>query len=326
MNASEQSDRLLDAERIDQEFASDVLKGLSASHKSLPCRWFYDARGSDLFEQITRLSEYYPTRSEIEILERRAAEIAEIGPADGVMVEFGSGSSRKTEILLSALPDLAAYAPIDVSAPALEDAERRLAARFPKLRVLPVTGDFSGELNLPSALPQARRLGFFPGSTIGNFQPAAARDLLEAFSRLLGDGANLIVGVDLRKSLDILLPAYDDREGVTAEFNRNLLRRINVELGGDFDLEQFAHEAVWNEKDSRVEMHLVSRREQSVGVLGRVFRFAASERIHTENSYKHTIDGFRDLARRAGWQPTHVWTDEARRFSVHCLSAKPGAP
>jgi L-histidine Nalpha-methyltransferase len=308
--------------RIDVDFATDVLSGLSKRQKELPCRWFYDVRGSDLFEEITRLPEYYPTRSEIEILERRAAEIAGVGPADGVMVEFGSGSSRKTEILLSALPHLAAYAPIDVSITALEDAARRLNGRFPKLRVLPVIGDFSGDVRLPPELPQARRLGFFPGSTIGNFQPVAARDLLVRFARLLGQDANLVVGVDLRKSTEILLPAYDDASGVTAEFNRNLLGRINVELGADFDLEQFAHEAVWNDEESRVEMRLVSRRDQSVRVLGRVFRFKASERIHTENSYKHTIDGFRRLAEQAGWRPTHVWTDEAQRFSVHCLAAE----
>lgn len=302
---------------VDAKFAADVIAGLSKADKDLPCRWFYDARGSELFEEITRLPEYYPTRTEAAILTRHAAEIGRRTAPGSVLVEFGSGSSRKTEIVLKAMPQLAAYVPIDVSPSALAEARTRLAHRFPQLQVLPVVGDFLAEPRLPADLRLAPRLGFFPGSTIGNLPPRDACSLLKHFGKTLRGGSRLVIGVDLRKAADLLAPAYDDRRGVTAAFNLNLLHRINRELGGDFDLESFAHEAVWNDADSRIEMRLVSLRPQTAYVLGRRFGFGEGERIHTENSYKHTIEGFRALAEEAGWRALVTWTDDEDLFSVH---------
>jgi dimethylhistidine N-methyltransferase len=302
---------------VDAEFAADVIAGLSRTAKELPCRWFYDARGSELFEEITKLPEYYPTRAEASILTRHAADIARRTAAGSVLVEFGSGSSRKTEIVLRALPQLAAYVPIDVSASALAEAQARLARRFPALRVLPVIGDFMAEPRLADHLGSAPRLGFFPGSTIGNLAPADARLLLKKFGATLGEGSRLVIGVDLRKPVERLLHAYDDRAGVTASFNLNLLHRINRELGGDFNVAGFAHEALWNDAESRIEMHLVSARPQTARVLGHSFSFRRGERIHTENSYKHTVEGFRSLAADAGWRALETWTDDEGLFSVH---------
>ncbi|HVB89840.1 MAG TPA: L-histidine N(alpha)-methyltransferase [Beijerinckiaceae bacterium] len=310
------SDRL-----VDEKFAADVIEGLGRRAKELPCRWLYDARGSELFEEITRLPEYYPTRTEAAILTRHAAEISARTPIGAILVEFGSGSSRKTEIVLQATPQLAAYVPIDVSQSALQRAQARLARRFPALETIPVVGDFLAQPQLPASLRSAPRVGFFPGSTIGNLRPQDACALLKTFARTLGEGARLVVGVDLRKSVDRLLPAYDDSAGVTAAFNANVLRRINRELDGDFDVEAFAHEAVWNEQESRIEMRLVSLRPQLVHVLGHTFGFRRDERIHTENSYKHTVEGFRRMAREAGWRALETWTDDEGLFSVHDLAA-----
>ncbi len=313
------------ASPFDAAFAQDVLTGLSHAHKSLPCRWFYDARGSELFEAITELDEYYPTRTEADILQARGAQMAARTSPGSVLVEFGSGSSRKTELVIEALPALAAYIPIDVSIDALADAKMRLARRFPSLRVLPVVGDFLTPLELPIELENAPRLGFFPGSTIGNFTPPAARNLLNDMGHLLrgssasGPSPRLIIGIDLQKDLSRLIPAYDDAKGVTAAFNLNLLARMNRELSADFDLAHFAHEAVWNAAEGRVEMHLVSTAAQSVVVAGQQFAFADGERIHTENSYKYTLTGFHKLAQSAGWQVLDSWTDADSLFSVHDL-------
>ena len=301
----------------DDGFAAAVLHGLSQSAKTLPCRFIYDRRGSELFEEITALPEYYPTRTEIGILEACAAAVVARTPAGSVLIEFGSGSSRKTEILLRALDRLAAYVPLDVSAAALEDAERRLRSRFPGLRVLPLVGDFRAVPRLPADLAERPRLGFFPGSTIGNFAPDEAVALLRAMATALGGEGRLIIGVDLLKSADVLLPAYDDAAGITAAFNANLLVRANRELGADFEVDAFRHEARFNAEAGRIEMHLVSRREQVARVLGRSFAFAAGESIHTENSHKYTLDGFHALAARAGWSLRQVWTDAADLFSVH---------
>lgn len=303
----------------DAEFGQAVIAGLGAVKKTLPCRFFYDAIGSELFEDITRVPEYYPTRTEATLIAESASLIAARTQAGSVLVEFGSGSSRKTEILLRALNKLAAYVPIDVSGDALRDAQARLATAFPKLEVLPVVGDFGADLDLPEPLNRAPRLGFFPGSTIGNFVPEDACALLKQFARQL-DGGKLIVGVDLRKDLSVLVPAYNDAAGVTAAFNMNLLTRINRELGGDFNLRDFRHEAIWNGEQGRIEMHLVSRRRQDVNLLGHVFSFAEGERIHTENSYKYTLEGFRAVAEAAGWRVTQVWTDERDWFSLQELS------
>jgi dimethylhistidine N-methyltransferase len=303
------------------DFALAVLDGLSRPQKGLPCRFFYDARGSELFEEITRLPEYYPTRTEAAILRAHAVEMAEAVADGGVLVEFGSGSSTKTEILLRELPKLGAYVCIDVSKAALEDAARRLHMNFPTLDVRPLVGDFSHAVPLPADLAGRPKTGFFPGSTIGNLTPVEAQRLLGVFRSMLAPGGRLIVGVDLKKDARQLVLAYNDRAGVTAAFNLNLLARINRELGGTFDLDAFAHEAVYNPRDGRIEMYLESLREQEVRVCGRRFRFAARERIHTENSYKYTLGQFAELARGAGWEPRRVWTDGGHLFSVHELAA-----
>ncbi len=305
------------------EVARAALAGLSLPQKSLPPWLFYDARGSELFEEITRLPEYYPTRTEAAILESAAGEIAAETPPGSILVEFGSGSSRKTEILLDALPSLSAYAPIDVSRSALDDAVARLALRFPALRVFPTVGDFATPLTLPGGLAKGlanrARLGFFPGSTIGNFAPTEARDLLAHMAQTLGARGRLVIGVDLRKDLSILLPAYNDSAGVTAAFNANILARLNREAGADFNLDGFVHSAIFNGAEGRIEMHLVSIKPQRVALRGRCFDFSAGESIHTENSYKYSVPQFQDLAHRAGWTPHRVWTDPDRMFSLHEL-------
>jgi dimethylhistidine N-methyltransferase len=303
----------------DQEFARDVIAGLSRPQKTLPCRYFYDARGSELFEEITRLPEYYPTRTEAAILEARAGEMVDAVPRGGALIEFGSGSSRKTEILLERLPRLGCYVMVDVSESALDDAARRLGRRFPTLDVRAIVGDFSFPIALPADIAARPKTGFFPGSTIGNFTPAEAQRLLRVFRAVLSPGGRLIVGADLRKEAKTLVAAYDDAAGVTAAFNLNLLARINRELYAAFDLAQFRHQAIYNPRAGRIEMHLVSLRAQEVAVRGRRFRFREGETIHTENSYKYSIDQFRDLARSAGWLPQRVWTDQASLFSVHEL-------
>jgi len=305
------------------EFAADVIAGLSQPRKSLSCRWLYDARGSALFEDITELPEYYPTRTETLILRAHADEIAARTKAGSILVEYGSGSSRKTEILLSAIQALAAYVPIDVSDAALEEAKERLAERMPGLRVFPVVGDFLAEIDLPKDLSQRPRLGFFPGSTIGNLTRGAAADLLRTMGERLGSSSRLVVGVDLIKDPALLVPAYDDAQGVTAAFNLNLLTRINRELDGDFDLAQFRHEAIWNADESRIEMHLLSLRAQRVHILDKTFEFDADERVHTENSHKYSPDDFTALTRRAGYRTLDRWTDEQKLFSVHDLVFDP---
>jgi dimethylhistidine N-methyltransferase len=303
----------------DEEFARDVIAGLSRPQKTLPCRYFYDARGSELFEEITRLPEYYPTRTEAAILEAHAGEMVDAIPRGGALVEFGSGSSRKTEILLERLPRLGCYVMSDVSASALDDAARRLFRRFPTLDVRAIVGDFSFPVALPGDIAARPKTGFFPGSTVGNFTPAEAQRLLRVLRAVLSPGGRLIVGADLKKDAKTLVAAYNDAAGVTAAFNLNLLARINRELGTAFDLAAFRHEAIYNPRAGRIEMHLVSLRAQEVAVRGRRFRFRAGETIHTENSYKYSIDQFQDLARSAGWQPQRVWTDAASLFSVHEL-------
>ncbi len=298
---------------------ADVIKGLSSPQKSIPSRWLYDAKGSDLFEEITELDEYYPTRTERAILEACSGDIARRTPAGCVLIEFGSGSSIKTEVLLRALDKASAYVALDISEPALRDAARRISNRFPSLVVEPIVADFCDPVRLPAHLEAAPRLGFFPGSTIGNLQPTDAVCLLERFGQTLGRGGRLIIGVDLQKDVARLEAAYDDRKGVTAAFNLNLLRRLNRELDGDFNLKAFRHKALYNGVDNRIEMHLVSERDQDVRVAGRTFSFKTEETIHTENSYKYTVDGFHARAAQAGWLAVETWTDDAHLFSVHEL-------
>jgi dimethylhistidine N-methyltransferase len=302
-----------------EDFARAVIDGLSKPQKELPCRFFYDEAGSALFEDITRLDEYYPTRTEAVILRDCAAEIAARAAPDTVMVEFGSGSSTKTEILLDAMSQLAAYVAIDVSPSALEDAHARLANRFPRLRVETCVGDFAAPVQLPAICVGRPLLGFFPGSTIGNLTRSEATSLLKHFAGVLGPDAGMVIGVDLKKDPAILVPAYDDAAGVTAAFNLNLLARINRELGGNLELAQFMHRAVWNESAGRIEMHLVSRIAQSVSIEGRVFDFRKGETIHTENSHKYEVNEFAAMARAAGWATRQTWCDAQRLFSVHEL-------
>jgi L-histidine Nalpha-methyltransferase len=306
-------------EPSERAFLADVRDGLSRPQKTLSPKYFYDAAGSDLFEAITRLPEYYPTRTEIGILDRSGPEIAALLPARAALVEFGSGSTVKLRRLLRHLDKLAAYVPVDVSGEFLRAQAGALSGDFPHLRVEPVVADFTRDFDLPASLDGLPRAGFFPGSTIGNFEPAEAEDLLRRFGRILGQGAHMIVGVDLVKDPVILETAYDDAAGVTAAFNLNLLTRINRELAGRFDLDAFAHRAVFNPRESRIEMHLVARDAQSVPVGSETFAFAAGETIHTESSYKYTVPTFRALAERAGWTWLTVWTDPEGLFSVHAL-------
>lgn len=304
-------------------FRRDVVDGLSAPRKTLPCKWFYDERGSALFDAICELPEYYPTRTETAILEAHAAEMAELIGPDAVLIELGSGSSVKTRRLLDALASPAGYVPVDISAQHLARSARRLAAAYPHVPVKPLAADYTQAFTVPSIDGAERRVAYFPGSTIGNFHPDEAVAFLARLAELVSPGGGLLIGVDLEKSLNVLLPAYDDAAGVTAEFNRNLLHRINRELGGDVDVDAFTHEARWNPEAGqgvgRIEMHLVSLSEQTVHVAGDAFAFRAGESIHTECSYKHTLDGFAALAAEAGWRVERVWTDERRWFSVQSL-------
>jgi len=302
----------------DSEFARDVIAGLSAKPKLLWAKYFYDDRGSELFEQITALPEYYPTRTELGILEARADDIARLIPAGAALVEFGSGSTAKARIVLRAA-QVFAYVPVDISAGFLASEAARLRRDLSHLRILPVAADFTKPFALPAAISGRPRVGFFPGSTIGNFEPTQAADFLRHAARLLGAGAHFIVGVDLVKDERVLHAAYNDAAGVTAAFNLNLLRRINNELGADFDLGCFRHKAFFNQAQHRIEMHLESRVAQSVLVCGRVIQFAAGETIHTESSYKYTVESFQALAAQAGWSPAAVWTDAKGYFSLHAL-------
>jgi dimethylhistidine N-methyltransferase len=309
----------LDLGEVEDEFASSVIEGLSKTQKSLPCRYFYDARGSALFEDITRLPEYYPTRTESQILRDHAGDMVATIGKDELLVEFGSGSSLKTEILLDRIGPSVAYVPIDVSEAALADAKVRLARRYPMRDVRSIVADFSRTIALPKDLASRRKTGFFPGSTIGNLSPREAEGLLKIFGRALGSASRLIIGVDLKKDPRVLIDAYSDAAGITAAFNLNLLRRINRELGANFEERGFRHEAIYDPLKGRIEMHLVSLREQQVDVCDRTFRFRMNESIHTENSYKYTIEQFREVARASGWQPNRVWTDTKQQFSVHEL-------
>ena len=312
---------LHDLEPTVTEFRGAVLQGLRSTPKTLPCKFFYDAEGSRLFDRICELPEYYPTRTECALLQARAPEIAAlVGPHAG-LVEFGSGAGVKVRLLLAALRYPAAYVPVDISRGHLLAAAASLASDFPGLRIVPVCADYTGRFALPR-LPgsRPRRLaGFFPGSTIGNFTPSEAAGFLRRTGQLLGRGSMMIVGVDLLKDAAVLEAAYDDAAGVTAAFNLNLLARINRELDADFDLAAFSHEARWNAGDSRVEMHLVSRAAQSVQIGGDRVGFARDESVHTENSYKYTLAGFAELARSAGYDPVANWTDPADLFSIHVL-------
>ncbi len=302
------------------EFAADVIAGLSASPKRIPPKYFYDAEGSRLFEDITRLDEYYPTRSELEILRKYAREMVMHIPTGAALVEFGSGACVKMRILLDAADKLRAYVPVDISGEFLAEEAARLRKARPGLTVHPVAADFTKPFALPAAVQDMPRAGFFPGSTIGNFEPEEAASFLRHAGRILGPRAVLIIGVDLVKDADVLHAAYNDARGVTAKFNRNLLVRINRELKGNFNLAHFEHRAFYNRARSRIEMHLVSFKRQRVKVNGANIEFRAGESIHTECSYKYSPASFGALARKAGWIPAAIWTDPANLFSVHALT------
>jgi len=317
-------ERLRDLEPSLDEFQTAVFAGLSQRQKTLPCKFFYDPEGSRLFERICELPEYYPTRTECRILRDRAETIAAtVGPR-ARLVEFGSGAGVKIKLLLRALDQPVGYVPIDISRGHLLAAAAGLAADFPGLRIAPVCADYTRPFALPTIRGRLARVtvGFFPGSTIGNFNPDEAKTFLSLVRGLLGPAAMMIIGVDVPKDARVLHAAYNDADGITAAFNLNLLKRINRELNGTFDLASFAHEARWNEALSRIEMYLVSMREQTVHIAGRPFGFAAGEAIHTENSHKYGIERFHALARAAGYIPVEAWTDEHQLFSVHLLRAR----
>jgi dimethylhistidine N-methyltransferase len=302
-------------------FEADVIAGLQASPKRLAPKYFYDGVGSQLFERITELPEYYPTRCEMQILRERGSDIARHVPKGAALVEFGSGSSKKARVLLRALRPLAAYIPVDICGEMIEQEALELRPDFPDLKVLPVTADITQQFALPKEAQAAPvRVGFFPGSTIGNFEPHEAAAFLRNAGRILGAGATLIVGVDLVKPVDVLNAAYNDAAGVTARFNLNLLVRINRELRGTFKLDTFEHHAFYNRERHRIEMHLASLKRQKVKVAGETIDFRAGETIHTENSYKYSVESLGALARGAGWEPAAVWTDERKYFSIQAFS------
>ncbi|HTC84840.1 MAG TPA: L-histidine N(alpha)-methyltransferase [Rhizomicrobium sp.] len=310
-------------QRCPQEdcFADNLLAGLAKTPKEIACKYFYDEEGSRLFEAICDLPEYYQTRTETTLLARHAGEITALMGPDVEIVEFGAGSLRKARILLDALQNPRAYTPLDISGDYLAGVVQSLAADYPALTLRPMVGDFSEPLDIPVLPDHPRRAGFFPGSTIGNFRPEAALALLRRMRAGLNDGG-LLIGVDLVKDPARLHAAYNDAAGVTALFNKNLLARANRELGANFDLGGFAHYAPYNAAAQRIEMYLVSLRRQRVRLRGSLIEFAQGEPLHTEDSHKYTIESFREMAARAGFNPRAVWTDEERLFSVHWLESR----
>jgi dimethylhistidine N-methyltransferase len=314
---------LAKAHQFDEQtsaFAGDVLDDLSLHPKRLSPKYFYDAAGSELFEQITRLPEYYPTRTELSILRDRGSAISAILPKGSALVEFGAGATTKVRLLLEQCA-LDAYVPVDISGDFLKAQADALRRDFPALAIYPVTADFTAPFALPDAIARMPKVGFFPGSTLGNFEPHEACSFLRSARDILGQDALMLIGVDLEKDERVLYEAYNDKAGVTARFNLNVLHRINRELGGNFDISAFTHRAIYNRDRHRIEMHLISRKAQIVRLLGQNFSFRAGETIHTENSYKYSLERFAALARGSGWTPRESWTDGAGMFSVHALAA-----
>ncbi|WP_269582837.1 L-histidine N(alpha)-methyltransferase [Roseibium sp. Sym1] len=301
-------------------FRAEILAGLTAPRKTCNSKWLYDDVGSHLFEAITELDAYYPTRTELAILKRNAAKYRRLPGARGTMVELGSGSSRKTDLLLNAFQDLSVYMPIDISANHLKASAERVRRAYPSLAVIPVAADFTQPFGKLPLLPELPVLVFFPGSTIGNFEKDAAIGLLRQIRDAMPE-ATMIVGVDRPKAESVLLEAYDDPAGITAAFNMNLLQRINRELEADFDLASFAHQAIWNAGESRIEMHLKSLKAQTVTVAGEHIAFADSETIHTENSHKYSEKALSEIAGESGWRVLDVDTDPDGLFSVNTLQA-----
>jgi len=303
-------------------FRDDVIAGLSAPIPAIPARWLYDHRGSELFDEITRLPSYYPTRTETAIFDDIMPDVASRVPKGAAVVEFGAGSQTKTPLLLEAIAP-AAYVPVDISGDYLEQSAAELQERFPKLEVIPVVADFARPFSLPGGIEQLPRLGFFPGSTIGNFVPSSATDLLRHFRNLLGEGAQLLIGMDRVKRVERLIAAYDDPEGVTAQFTLNILTRINRELDGDIPVDAFRHEARWNDILSRIEIHLVAIRDVDFSVSGQRFSFTQGSSIHAENSHKYGPRGARLMLLAGGWTPVAEWSDPAQDFSIILAEAQP---
>ncbi len=304
----------------DTAFARDVIDGLKRQPKQLSPKYFYDEAGSELFEQITQLPEYYPTRTELDILRDHGTDIAAIIPKGAALVEFGAGATTKVRLLLERCA-FSAYVPVDISGAFLNGQADALRKDFPQLAVHPVVADFTASFTLPDAVKAMPKVGFFPGSTLGNFEPHEACAFLRSVRAILGDGATMIIGVDLEKDEKVLHDAYNDAAGITGNFNKNVLVRINRELGGNFDLSGFTHRAIYNRERHRIEMHLISLKAQTVRILGESISFGAGESIHTESSYKYSIDRFQELARSAGWKLQASWTDPQKMFSVHAVVA-----
>jgi dimethylhistidine N-methyltransferase len=306
----------------DPQFRTDVLQGLRGPRRAIPARWFYDERGSELFDDITRLPEYYPTRTETALLTSASGDLARlIGPGAAV-IEFGAGSATKTPLLLEAIAP-SAYVPIDISGDYLRSSAEVLQTRFPALEVIPVEADFTGKVDLPTTLGGAQRLGFFPGSTIGNFVPRSSVDLLRHMREILGEGAKLLIGFDRIKPDDVLIPAYDDAAGVTAAFNLNLLQRINRELDGDIPVDAFVHDVRWNDMQSRIEMHLRCVRDVQFSIANEHFAMRAGDSIHTENSHKYDLRGLRLLLRAGAWTPIADYSDPHDWFTLVLAEAAP---
>lgn len=304
-----------------ESFESEVLAGLSTFEKTLPCKYFYDACGSALFDQICELPEYYPTRTEAAIMQSNAVEMAALVCPDSLLIEYGSGSSIKTRILLDRLPRLAGYVPMDISRDHLQRTAAQLAEAYPHLDILPLCADYTTEFTLPPACrPVGSHVVYFPGSTIGNFHPIDAVEFLTSIAEVCGQSGGLLIGVDLKKEVGLLNAAYNDAEGVTAAFNLNLLTRMNSELGANFDLNQFAHRAFYNTLAGRIEMHLLSLKSQSVRIGGAEIKFEEEESILTECSYKYSLSDFAVLAESAGLAVRKVWTDSEQKFSVQYLT------
>lgn len=310
-----------DVTLADPAFRADVLRGFAVRPRAIPARWFYDRRGSELFEAITELPEYYPTRTETAILRAVAPDVAELAGEGRAVVEFGSGSSTKTPILLRAVAP-AAYVPIDISGDFLRESSNQLSSAFPGLPVLPVEADFMQPIALPLPVRGLPKLGFFPGSTIGNMIPHASVDLLRAMKASLGEGAMLLIGMDRVKDQPVLTAAYDDAQGVTAAFNLNLLERINRELDGTIPVEKFRHRAIWNDDRARIEMHLEALEDMAFTIEGRPFEIVAGETIHTENSHKFGPRDARLVLRAGGWTPIAEWTDPDGLFAVILAEAQ----
>lgn len=312
---------LLDCTPQPDDLLAETLAGLSQSPKTLPCKLLYDQRGSELFDAICELPEYYPTRTETAIMREHAAAMASMIGERALLIELGSGSSAKTPTLLDQLHQPAGYVPIDISREHLLRSARQIQHRYSDLAVMPVAADYLQDFKIPEPPePAARRVVYFPGSTIGNFHESDARHFLHRIAMLVGPGGGLLIGVDLRKDPAVLRPAYDDAQGVTAAFNLNILHRLKRELGAEVDVDAFEHRAIWNEAMSRIEMHLVARTAQSITLAGRTFSFEPGESIHTECSYKHTPERFTALAE--AFEPRQVWTDADELFSVWYLTAK----